>query len=158
MIKNLDPEHADEPMDFERDLEVKIEQCANYEEEQAFTPGTNLIDDELEMGFSQICTDTSPDKIKNSHSMNITDQQNYTLKKRSKNQKRKLIAASNTTNNQSTQNTNSSTQRQKSRKISQRRAAEERHNNDEKAAKKGAGQQHVNQKTIMIDQVKLKEQ
>lgn len=82
MIKNLDPEHADEPMDFERDLEVRIEQCANYDAEgqqQPLTPGDddNILDaDELEMGFSQICTDnSSPDKIKvtSANSMNISD-------------------------------------------------------------------------------------
>ena len=79
VMRNFDPEHIDEPIDCGRDLDAGSNQVV---EENAH------LDDELH--FSR-CLLGNQAKILNSNSTN-TSEHNYTIKKKSKNQKRKLVA------------------------------------------------------------------
>ena len=106
MIQNFDPDHTDEPIDFERDLEFNHDQSPDDQDE------SDQMQNKDELSVSQVFPDSSPGrKMVNSESTNIHLSQS---KKRSKNQKRKLIAVA--ANNQTGQSTNNSSQRQKHRK------------------------------------------
>ena len=154
MIQNFDPDHTDEPIDFERDLESNEDESADEEDE------SDQGENKQELSVSQGLPDSSPGETKANSDQLRFQELGSQQKKRSKNQKRKLITVG-INNSQMGTSTHNSSQRRGNRKSQKQRVMDDRQSMmmDDKSKRK-ITQNLSSQKlsNLIIDQVKPRDQ